>query len=106
MLTFALSTAVITIDTVGSDAKCRTVYRYCVIVDGKSHEAADLRSGVGQSPTEREMLGTLLAFLGAAGESYPNGENADLFPPWLSEWASLNQEEIDMEREEIENPQT
>lgn len=43
-------------------------------------EGDDLRSGSGAPIDLPDMLETLLGFLGAFLESYPDGENADLFP--------------------------
>lgn len=51
----------------------------------------------------QEMFGSLLAFLGACGESVKyaawhhknaSGENADLFPPAVGQWAAENEDEI------------
>ena len=41
-----------------------------------------------------EMLATALAFLGACAESYPDGENADLFCQAVAEWADQHSDEI------------
>src|SRR4051812_11001403 len=100
MLTFGLSDAAISIEDVGANGEGRRVFRYCVTVGGDTYGASDLRSGVGHTPTEHEMLGTLLAFLSCAADE---GDDCDLFPVWLREWAAANQDEIDMEREEIES---
>ena len=48
---------------------------------------ADIRTGVGGQAEPEEMLATLLSFLTAAVESYPDGENADLFPMPVVKWA-------------------
>jgi hypothetical protein len=55
-----------------------------------------LRSGVGAAINEREMFGTLMAFLLACVESrqYPQGENADLFPNHVGEWAESHSWEL------------
>lgn len=43
-------------------------------------EGDDLRSGSGAEIDLADTLGSLLGFLGAFLESWPDGENADLFP--------------------------
>ena len=70
---------------------------------------ADIYTGVGKRATPREMLGTLLSFLGAAAESYDYqvrtdepGENLDLFTPPVVEWAYQNSDELSMLAYEIE----
>jgi len=50
----------------------------------------------------RGMMGDMLAFLSAAAESYPAGENADLFPAPVVEWAQHNSDELCFLREELE----
>lgn len=57
----------------------------------------------------QEMLATLLTFLGAAAESYSyrqrtgrNGENEDLFPAPVVEWAYQNSDELSMLAMELE----
>jgi hypothetical protein len=49
---------------------------------------------------------SLLSFLGAAAESYRyrgmEGENADLFEPALTQWASENADEISMAQMDME----
>ena len=54
----------------------------------------DLHSGVGSPADYREAMESLLAFLGAAAESTDGGENADLFPIAVVEWARENSDEI------------
>lgn len=41
-----------------------------------------------------EMLESFLSFVAACGESYPDGENADLFPPAVGEWARSNADDL------------
>jgi len=50
----------------------------------------------------KAMMETLLAFLEAAAESYPDGENADLFPAPVVAWAHQNSDEISILRMELE----
>ena len=85
----------------------RTRFRYTIMQGKREHIADDLQSGNGFGKTLAQGLESLLAFLGAAGESYRAGmdgresENADLFPAWVSELAYLYADEIEMIREEI-----
>lgn len=67
----------------------RTVYEYFIDGPGWTHSANDLKSGCGGG-TLQEGMESLLSFLGAAAESYPDGENSDLFPAW----AHQNSDEI------------
>lgn len=78
------------------------------LADGQEFSSTDLSSGV-QGASLQEMFVCLLSFLGAAAESYDyghrtghKGENADLFPLPVVEWASANDNEISMLRLEIE----
>jgi hypothetical protein len=90
-------------------ASGRALYRYHIdLPDGTEHSAADLRSGVGGGSLQSGVE-SLLSFLGAAAESYDyrlrtnrKGENEDLFPPAITEWAALYSDEISMVQTEIE----
>lgn len=69
---------------------------------------ADLKSGAGGEALQ-QMFATLLDFLSAAAESYGYGlrtgcpgENVDLFPEPVVEWAYQHSDEIQMLRCEIE----
>ena len=89
-----INQAIVTISALPRDGEGRTVYRYNITLPcGFTHSASDLRSGC-QGGDEREGLESLLAFLSAAGESFPDGENVDLFPPEVSAWASDNSDEL------------
>jgi hypothetical protein len=87
----------------GISSDNRTIYRaYIDLPDGTAHEITDLRSGCGGGGIQ-EGLESLLSFLGAAAESYQyrmrtgrTGENEDLFPPAVVEWAAENADEIGM----------
>ena len=65
--------------------------------DGRSHTEETLFSGVGGGGLQRGME-AMMSFLGAAAESYRyagmEGENSNLFPEWITEWAYLNENEI------------
>ena len=90
----------------------RTVYGVFIdLPDGTGHEVTDLRSGCGGGD-DRSGLADLLAFLGAAAESYQyrmrtgrSGENEDLFPPAVVQWAAENADEISLLQMDIENPE-
>lgn len=90
----------------GDGGRARVRY----IIDGPNfeYENDDLQTGVGGGHLQ-SMLGTLLAFLGAAAEAYDyerrtgrKSGNADLFPAEVTEWASQNSDEISMLQYEIE----
>ena len=83
----------ISIDYDGEDKDGRTIYRYYVDVDRHgTHEGNDLKSGCGGG-TLQEGMESFMSFLYACAEG---GENADLFPPWVREWAEENKDEIGM----------
>lgn len=83
----------------------RDRYQYHIDADGRSHSGCDLKSGCGGG-TLQEGLESLLSFLSAAAESYRykgmEGENSDLFPEWVDEWAAQHSDEIGMMRLELE----
>lgn len=72
-------------------------------VDGTEFVDESLRSGVGGGSL-RDGMSSYLSFLGAAAESYRNGsgENSDLFPPHVVEWAHQHNGEISVVQFEIE----
>jgi len=78
--------------TKGRDWEGRVVWNWQVEAHGIGHfTGSGLCSGVGAEPDPREGLDSLLVFASAAGESWPDGENADLFPPALAEhFASIS----------------
>lgn len=90
-------------------ARCQ--YQWTVY--DESHEVIgtgeDLRSGGMEDPNHVKMLASLCSFLTACAESYAyarrhggDGENADLFPPAVAEWADANSDALEMVREELE----
>lgn len=94
------------------DGEGRVVWRY-VIEDGDHvvlDEGADLRSGVGDGVDARKGMANLVGFLGAAAEAYRvemNGqasENAGLFPPDVSEWAYMHDDELASLGLDLEEP--
>ena len=95
------------------NAEGRAVYRWYVDFPNAEFFGNDLQSGIGRRHCPellQEMFGTFLSFLSAAAESYAyemrtgrKGENSELFPAALVEWAYVNSEEIEMMRCEIED---
>ena len=78
----------------------RTVYVTCIDSESIEYEGRDLESGVGGGSLQEGMK-SFLSFLGACGESYSYrmrtgkvGENEDLFPEDVAEWAYMNSDEI------------
>lgn len=77
----------------------RVPYRYFLdFPDGTEHVGEDLKSGA-FGGTLRQGMESLLAFLEACGESRnprygDHGENADLFPESIGDWAYQNSDEI------------
>lgn len=88
--------------TCNTDSRGATKWRWYIDIGNREFQGDDL-SGWGGT---QEMLENLLAFLGAAAESFPNGENADLSPAPVVEWAHQNSDELSMlacELEETKN---
>jgi hypothetical protein len=86
------------------DRTGRVPYRW-LIEDGNGNElesGEDLRSGVGDPVDYPRIMATLLSFLSAAGESYPDGENVGSFLEDTALWASLNSDEIALAGLEID----
>lgn len=86
----------------------RTRYRYFIDGPDFEHSDNDLQSGC-QGGGLQEGLESLLTFLGAAAESYGyrlrtqcQGENEDLFPAEVVQWAYQHNDEISMLALELE----
>lgn len=94
------------------NAEGRTQYGCFIdLPDGSEYLIDDLRSGC-QGGTIQEGLASLLAFLGAAAESYGYrmrtgrmGDNEDLFAAPVVEWAYQNSDEIGMLEIELSEKQ-
>lgn len=95
-------TSTIHIQPIRRDTENRVVWRY-IIEDHDHqvlHDAADLRTGVGDHPDPHKAIASLLGFLGAAADAYRHtmyghdSENTDLFPPEVTEWAYEHDDEI------------
>ena len=88
-----------------SDNRDRFAYAI-VLQDGTEHHADDLKSGCGGC-SYKEAATSLLSFLFACAESRGlrysagHGENADLFPETVGEWAYTYSDEIGMACEEM-----
>lgn len=86
------------------DHEGRIVYRY-IIEDAEGRvleEGSDLRSGAGADVDYRFAVTALLSFLGACAESWPDGENVDLFTAQAGEWAHQHSDELAMAQIELE----
>lgn len=78
----------------------RTRYQWTIdLPDGSEHSGDDLQSGCGGGSLQGGFE-SLLSFLSAAAESFRyrggNGENADLFPAPVVQWAADNSDEISL----------
>ncbi len=83
----------------------RMEYQWYVDIGVLEVSSDDLCSGVGGGSLQ-EGLESFLAFLGAFAESWQyageNGENSNLFPATLAEWAMQNSDEIGMLQIELD----
>lgn len=93
----------------GFSSDHRAIGKYHIDIPAGEFSGNDLKSGVGGASLQ-SMFASLLSFLGAAAESYRyemqssglKGENTDLFPAPVVEWAYRNADEISMMEMEIE----
>ena len=100
--------ATIGIEYNGSSPDGRTVYRWTIdLPDGSEHSGTDLRSGVGGGSLQ-DGLESLLSFLAACGESVSyrertgrGGDNADMFPPAVGQWAAGCADDLALAESEI-----
>lgn len=89
-----LAGATIQLENDGWTSDRRQRFRWTIdLPDGSEHTGNDLKSGVGGCSLQ-EAFGSLLSFLSAAGASWPDGENADLFPAAVCEWAAWHSDEL------------
>lgn len=100
-----LSEISITFDGTTGDGRAR--YRYYIDAPGLEHTANDLKSGCGGGSLQ-EGMESLLSFLSACVESRNysrrtgrDGENSDLFPDHVAQWAANHSSEIEMAHFEI-----
>lgn len=98
-----IGSAWISLDCGKTTSEGRTRYNVWIdLPDGTEHHITDLKSGCGGGDVQSGFV-ALLSFLGAAAESYSyrqrtgrKGENEDLFPANVVEWAYQNSDEITM----------
>lgn len=99
----------LTLDPLGCEND-RIVWRWTVILpNGRSFSEADLKTSpmhTDDAEGTRQAFSSLLTFLGACAESYPDGENASLFPPEVAEWAQEHSDEIAVLACKIEEDQS
>jgi hypothetical protein len=90
--------AFISIEYAGVSPDRRWIYRYHIDRGSREFTGEDLKSGVGGGSIQQGLT-SLLSFLTAAAEG---GENADLFPPEIVEWAAENRDELSCLEIELE----
>lgn len=84
----------------GDPRAYRQRYAYSIVTPDWRYDGDDIQSGCGADVDEDKAARTLFSFLGAAAESYRHhgmqhvGENGDLFPAHVTEWAYMNDDEI------------
>lgn len=85
------------------DFEGRNVYTYHIDLpkSRKGFTCSDLKSGR-QGGSLQEGMESLLSFMGACAESFPDGENANMFPRYIAEWCSNHEDEISMLQCEIQ----
>jgi hypothetical protein len=93
-------------DRPGDEGRARFIYH--IDTPDFEHTGEDLQSGCGESSLQ-SGLASLCGFLSACGESYSYdmrhgepGENYDLFPPAVAEWAYQRSGELSMLECELE----
>jgi len=62
---------------------------------------SEMRSGHWGFKNTVEIFETFLSYMDACAESYPDGENADLFPPHVAAWCSEHRDDIGYARMDI-----
>lgn len=95
--------------------ECRTRYQYYIDIPSGEYSGDDIQSGnpvANHSNGLQSGLESLLSFLGASAESYQydirrggdgtQGENSDLFPLAVVEWANQHSDELTMAAIELE----
>lgn len=81
----------------------RQQYSYRITTDDWQYVGNDIHSGCGKDVDITDAARTLFAFLSACAESLTyrdvhgyGGDNADLFPSHVGEWAQMNSDELAM----------
>lgn len=95
----------ISLERDGTTGDNRDRFRWYIDIPAGEFTGNDLKSGCGGS-SEQEAFCSLLSFLTACAESWRHagteGENSDLFPQAVAEWAAQNSDELSMLQCEIE----
>lgn len=106
-----IGNATVTVHGHHYDGEGRMVFQYTIKGDGLDHSGLDLKSGVGVSMEDADGMESLLSFLTAAAESYRyamttgrDGENSDLFPSEVVEWAYQHADELFVAEYELSEP--
>ena len=100
----------------GRTADNRPAWTYMLVSPTFTHSASDLSGGVGAKHDRREMLVSLLSFLGACGEAYgaasrkhglsfaniSDDDNLNLFPLEVAAWAHQYSDELSILQCELE----
>ena len=96
-----IGNAFLSLERDGETRDNRDRFRWFADIDGKEYSEADLKSGCGGC-SMLEAFRSLVSFLSAAVESYRyknatgrGGDNIDLFPLPVVEWAYQHQSEIE-----------
>jgi hypothetical protein len=111
-----IGNAIISIDYADREGdENRVRYQWHIDLDGAEYSGDDLQSGNpihGVDNGLQRGLASLLGYLGACGESYAydirnggngmGGENSELFPPAVAEWAYVHSDEISMAECELD----
>ena len=102
MFTQTIGDATVTVEYAGKEFESfreddyRRRYSYSIVTSEWRYDGNDLYSGVGAAIDTEHAARTLFSFLSACAESraYGGGENADLFPEHVGQWAEENSDEI------------
>lgn len=65
--------------------------------DGTSYQDEELHSARGGFRSRVEAFESFLGFMYACGESFPDGENAGIFPAHVAAWCAENHSDIGLE---------
>ena len=105
---FACNDSFLSIKFDGETSDGRARYRYYLDTPGFEFTSNDLKSGVGGGSLQEGMT-SLLSFLSAAAESASyymstkvKGDNFDLFPGQVTQWAYNHSDELSMLSLELE----
>lgn len=101
MFTQTIGDTAITVDYIGKafepGGSWRRNYGYSIVTSEWRYDGNDIHSGVGAAIDVEDAARVLFSFLSACAESRgygSGGENADLFPEHVGQWAEENSDEI------------